>query len=64
MVIAEQKDSPSTMKTNTTLILCRCDGSLNYNREAFESHGFDDVIVTDQLCGNDLDVGCRRTDRT
>ena len=56
MVIAEQKDSPPTMKTNTTLILCRCDGSLKYNREAFESHGFDDVIVTDQLCGNDLDV--------
>ncbi len=56
MVIAEQKDSPSTMKTNTTLILCRCDGSLKYNREAFESCGFDDVIVTDQLCGNDLDV--------
>ena len=56
MAIARQKDSPTTMKTNTTLILCRCDGSLKYNREAFESYGFDDVIVTDQLCGNDLDV--------
>ena len=42
--------------------MCRCDGSLKYNPEAFESQGFDDVIVTDQLCGNDLDVACRRTD--
>jgi ferredoxin len=44
------------MKNNTTLVLCRCDSSLKYNPEAFKGHGFDDVIVTDQLCGNDLDV--------
>ena len=44
------------MKTSTTLILCRCDGSLKYKPEAFEGQGFDDVIVTDQLCGDDLDV--------
>ena len=56
MAIVRQKDSPTTMKTNTTLILCRCDGSLKYNREAFERYDFDDVIITDQLCGNDLDV--------
>ena len=51
-----EKNSPTIMKTNTTLVLCRCDSSLKYNPEAFKGHGFDDVIVTDQLCGNDLDV--------
>jgi hypothetical protein len=44
------------MKTNKTLILCSCDHSIKYNPEAFKSQGFDDVITTDQLCGQDMDV--------
>lgn len=44
------------MKTNKTLILCSCDHSIKYNPEAFKARGFDDVITTDQLCGQDMDV--------
>lgn len=56
MVTTNEKNSPTNMKTNKTLILCSCDNSLKYDPEAFKSQGFDDVILTDQLCGNDLDV--------
>ena len=42
---SEIKRNPTTMKTSTTLILCRCDGSLKYNPEVFEGQGFDDVIA-------------------
>ncbi len=44
------------MKTDKTLILCSCDHSIKYNSEAFKARGFDDVITTDQLCGQDMDV--------
>lgn len=44
------------MKTNKTLILCSCDKSISYDPDKFRSQGFDDVIRTDQLCGDDLDV--------
>ena len=56
MVTTTEKHSPTNMKNNKTLILCSCDSSLKYDPEAFKSQGFDDVILTDQLCGNDLDV--------
>ena len=46
----------SHMKTNKTLVLCSCDHSIKYNSEAFKAGGFDDVITTDQLCGQDMDV--------
>ena len=44
------------MKTDKTLVLCSCDHSIKYNSEAFKAGGFDDVITTDQLCGQDMDV--------
>ena len=44
------------MKTNKTLVLCSCDKSISYDLDKFKPQGFDDVICTDQLCGNDLDV--------
>ena len=44
------------MKTNKTLVLCSCDKSISYDPDKFKPQGFDDVICTDQLCGNDLDV--------
>ncbi|MCH1450128.1 MAG: 4Fe-4S binding protein [Litoricolaceae bacterium] len=44
------------MKTNKTLVLCSCDNSIKYDPEVFKSQGFDDVITTDQLCGQDMDV--------
>ena len=56
MVTPIEKNSPTNMKSNKTLILCRCDNSLKYDPEVFKRQGFDDVILTDQLCGNDLDV--------
>ncbi|HAB68625.1 MAG TPA: ferredoxin [Gammaproteobacteria bacterium] len=46
----------SHMKTDKTLVLCSCDHSIKYNSEAFKAGGFDDVITTDQLCGQDMDV--------
>ncbi len=56
MVTTNEKNSPTYMKTNKTLILCSCDSSLKYDPEVFKRQGFDDVILIDQLCGNDLDV--------
>lgn len=44
------------MKQNKTLILCSCDKTLNYNVDSFKNEGFDDVILTDQLCDSDLDI--------
>ena len=46
----------SHMKTDKTLVLCSCDHSIKYNSEAFKAGGFDDVITTDQLFGQDMDV--------
>ncbi len=44
------------MKQNKTLVLCSCDKTLNYNVDSFKNEGFDDVILTDQLCDSDLDI--------
>ena len=44
------------MKQNKTLVLCSCDKTLNYNVDSFKNEGFDDVILTDQLCESDLDI--------
>lgn len=39
-----------------TLVLCTCDQTMQYDADAFTQFGFDDVVMTNQLCGNDLDV--------
>lgn len=42
-----------------TLVLCNCDQTLDYNAETFKNRNFDRVLVTNQLCGNDLDVAAQ-----
>lgn len=51
-----KNNSPNMMQKPKTLVLCSCDHTMRFDADAFKSQGFDDVLTTHQLCGDDLDV--------
>jgi hypothetical protein len=48
----------------TTLVLCTCDKTMQFDADALQQRGFDQVITTDQLCGSDLDVAVSALNQT